>query len=526
MKKLISVLLALLLLLSSCALADKAVIHSPMILDTDIAPAPSADITPVEIEQEKPLNGIIIGIDPGHQDHPNYDKERVSPYTDEMKMKVTGGTASCTTGTAEYIVVLDIGLALRDALIEQGATVYMTRESHDVDISNLERATMMNEYGCDAVLRVHLNGSTDSSVHGIGMYVKSFGDGAEESYAIGEKLLTALGESTGSVTEPIHQRDSYTGLNWSTVPCVLMELGYMSNPEEDAKLLTEEYQALLVEGIVNGMLAYFAENPKQVSEEELNEAELSEEELPELAENFDPEADDEEPEESGEEPEEVKLPLSGISIGIDPGHQDHANNEKEPVAPGSSEMKAKVSSGTAGCVTRVPEYEVVLQVAFKFKALLEEQGATVYMTRESHDVDISNVERATMMNDLGVDAVLRLHCNGYNDNTWHGIGMWVKSKGEGAEESKAIAEVVIQAMGEATGAKCENIHISDTYTGLNWSTVPCILVEMGYQSNPEEDKLLASDEYQQKLAEGMTEGLLRYFAETENESEPSEPVGE
>ncbi len=526
MKKLIALVLAL-LLLTSCALADKAVIHSPMILDTDIAPAPADDIAPVEIEQEKPLNGVIIGIDPGHQDHPNYDKERVSPYTDEMKMKVTGGTASCTTGTAEYIVVLDIGLALRDALIEQGATVYMTRETNDVDISNLERAEMMNKYGCDAVLRVHLNGSTDSSVHGIGMYVKSFGDGAEESYAIGEKLLTALGESTGSVTEPIHQRDSYTGLNWSKVPCVLMELGYMSNPEEDAKLLTEEYQALLVEGIVNGMLAYFTENPK-VSDEEIDPV-LGEVTLPELDENFDPEAEDDEEqteEQPEEEIEEVKLPLSGISIGIDPGHQDHANWDKEPVAPGSSEMKAKVSSGTAGCVTRVPEYEVVLQVAFKFKALLEEQGATVYMTRESHDVDISNVERATMMNDLGVDAVLRLHCNGYNDNTWHGIGMWVKSKGEGAEESKAIAEVVIQAMGEATGAKCENIHISDSYTGLNWSTVPCVLIEMGYQSNPDEDKLLATDEYQQKLAEGMTEGLLRYFAETDNESEPSEPVGE
>ena len=211
--------------------------------------------------------------------------------------------------------------------------------------------------------------------------------------------------------------------------------------------------------------------------------------------------------------EESKGLLDGVKIGIDPGHQAHSNSAQEPVSPGSKETKAKVSSGTQGVKTRVPEYEVNLQVALLLKDALEAQGATVYMTRDTNDVDISNVERAEMMNELGVDVVLRLHCNGSTNQSTSGIGLYVKSSGEGAEESYAISEVLIAAMGEATGANTESVHVRDTYSGLNWSTVPSILVEMGYMSNPDEDEKLCSPEYQSELVHGMVDGLIAYFAE-------------
>ena len=211
--------------------------------------------------------------------------------------------------------------------------------------------------------------------------------------------------------------------------------------------------------------------------------------------------------------EETRGLLDGVKIGIDPGHQTHSNSAQEPVSPGSTETKAKVSSGTQGVKTRVPEYEVNLQVALLLRDALEAQGATVYMTRDTNDVDISNVERAEMMNELGVDVVLRLHCNGSTNQDVSGIGLYVKSSGEGAEESYAISEVLIAAMGEATGANTESVHVRDTYSGLNWSTVPSILVEMGYMSNPDEDEKLCSDEYQSELVHGMVEGLITYFSE-------------
>ena len=211
-------------------------------------------------------------------------------------------------------------------------------------------------------------------------------------------------------------------------------------------------------------------------------------------------------------PDREPLPLEGVIIGIDPGHQQTADLDKEPVAPGSSETKYKVSAGTQGVATGIPEYVVVLDVGLKLRDALEELGATVYMTRETHDVNISNIERATMMNELGADVVLRLHLNGWLD-TSTGIGAFVKTSGEGAEESHAIAQVVLDALGETTGAVIESLHFSDTYSGLNWSTVPSILLELGYMSNPQEDRLLSTPEYQDVLVQGMALGLLRYFSE-------------
>jgi len=205
--------------------------------------------------------------------------------------------------------------------------------------------------------------------------------------------------------------------------------------------------------------------------------------------------------------------LAGYVIGIDPGHQGQANYDKEPIAPGSSEMKTKVSSGTQGVSTRIPEYEVNLQVSLKLKAALEAEGATVIMTRETNDVDISNMERAVMCNEAGCDIVLRIHCNGAEDRSVNGIGLYVRATGACAEESYAASEVILPAMAEATGARAQGIFRRDTYTGLNWSEVPCILVEMGYMSNPEEDEKLCSGEYQDLLVYGMVEGLCGYFGE-------------
>lgn len=212
-----------------------------------------------------------------------------------------------------------------------------------------------------------------------------------------------------------------------------------------------------------------------------------------------------------EQPTEEPLPLEGVKIGIDPGHQAKGNNEKEPVAPGSSEMKAKVSSGTQGVSTRVAEYVVNLDVSLQLRDLLEALGAEVYLTRETHDVNISNVERATMMNELGVDMVLRIHCNGSTDSSVKGIGLYVKKTGEGAEESYAISEALLPAMAETTGARAMGIYQRDTYSGMNWSTVPSILVEMGFMSNPEEDKLLNDPNYQQLMVRGIAQGIADYM---------------
>ena len=207
--------------------------------------------------------------------------------------------------------------------------------------------------------------------------------------------------------------------------------------------------------------------------------------------------------------------LSGLKIGIDPGHQAHADNGQEPVSPTSSQTKARVSSGTAGVSTGRDEFEVNLEVGLALRDALLAEGAAVLMTRETNDVSISNVERAQMMNEWGADVVLRLHCNGTDNSAANGIGLYVKSSGEGAAGSRAICDPLLEAMGRATGARTESVHVSDVYSGLNWSTVPSILVEMGYMSNPDEDRRLCSPDYQALLVKGMVDGLIAYFAPAE-----------
>ena len=209
--------------------------------------------------------------------------------------------------------------------------------------------------------------------------------------------------------------------------------------------------------------------------------------------------------------EEPQGRLAGLVIGIDPGHQGKGNSEKEAVAPGSSEMKAKVSSGTQGVSTRIPEYQVNLEVALMLRDALVSEGAEVVMTRETNDVDISNQERAILCNEAGCDLVLRIHCNGSENRSVTGMGMYVRATGACAEESYHAGECLIDTMSRKTGAKAQGIFKSDTYTGLNWSEVPCVMVEMGYMSNAEEDEKLCDSDYQALLVEGMVEGICNYF---------------
>jgi N-acetylmuramoyl-L-alanine amidase len=212
-------------------------------------------------------------------------------------------------------------------------------------------------------------------------------------------------------------------------------------------------------------------------------------------------------------------PLSGVKIGLDPGHQSKANSEKEPVSPGGGEMKKKVSSGTQGRFTRVPEYKVVLSVGLKLKEKLEALGATVVMTRETHDVNISNAERAQMMNDNGVDCWLRIHANGNDNPAVYGMFMLVPKEGcldtsDAAvqEASVKLAKALLKAAVSSAGAKDLGLQPRGDQTGFNWSKVPVCNIEMGYMTNENEDNLLVSDEYQEKIAQGLAQGFVDYFS--------------
>lgn len=211
---------------------------------------------------------------------------------------------------------------------------------------------------------------------------------------------------------------------------------------------------------------------------------------------------------------ENKGPLSGLTVCLDPGHQKEQMTDKEDLAPWDKTQKQKVSSGTEGKFTHNNEYEINLQVALKIRDALTKEGANVVMVRETNDVKLSNIDRAKIGNDCNADVVLRIHCNGSDNPAVSGTEMWVRGNGDNSNEckerstyDKALATELLDVLCETTGTKKRNVNTSDSYTGLNWSTVPSIIIELGFMSNETDDKNLGDPAYQEKVAVGIANWL-------------------
>ncbi|MGM9533686.1 MAG: N-acetylmuramoyl-L-alanine amidase [Intestinibacter sp.] len=202
-------------------------------------------------------------------------------------------------------------------------------------------------------------------------------------------------------------------------------------------------------------------------------------------------------------------------ICIDPGHQTKGDMSEEPVGPGSSETKFKVSWGTQGVSTNIPEYELNLQASKILKKYLEGMGFKVIMTRETNDVNITNSERAIFANENNADLVIRIHADGSEDSSVSGASLHIPaSNGQYTakiyEESNKCAKIMFSDMKEA-GFKVNNIYERSDLTGFNWSEVPAVLVEMGFMSNPEEDEKMAEKSYQEKMMKAVAEATQTYF---------------
>lgn len=210
-------------------------------------------------------NGHVVGIDPGHQGSwvDMSEQEPDAPGSSNYKAKATAGTTGRFTGVAEYELNLDISLALRDELVKRGYRVVLTREDNDTAISNSERAIKAAEEGSEIYVRIHANGSDDSSVSGaLGMtpspsnpYV---GQLSEDSYRLTESILNAYCEATGFGNLGIQYHDNMTGINWSSIPVMILEMGFMTNESDDTLMQDKAMQEKMVQGIADGIDKYFS----------------------------------------------------------------------------------------------------------------------------------------------------------------------------------------------------------------------------------------------------------------------------
>ena len=226
-----------------------------------------------ESETEEKWNGHIVGIDPGHQGSwvDMSATEPDGPGSSNYKAKSTTGTMGRYTGVPEYELNLTISLALRDELEERGYQVVMTREDNDTAISNIERARKAADGGSEIYVRIHANGSDDTSVKGaLGMvpspqnpYVSYL---AQDSYRLSECILNSYCNATGFANLGIQYYDNMTGINWSTIPVTILEMGFMTNESDDLAMQEKSMQEKMVQGIADGVDEYFGIDRTAVDE--------------------------------------------------------------------------------------------------------------------------------------------------------------------------------------------------------------------------------------------------------------------
>ena len=208
---------------------------------------------------------------------------------------------------------------------------------------------------------------------------------------------------------------------------------------------------------------------------------------------------------------------SRLVVVVDPGHDLRANGQTESIGPGSSTRKIKDGGGTHGVASGLREADLNLKVGLRLRALLQNAGVNVVMTRtRTAGASMGNIARARIANRAGAALFLRIHADGSTDPAARGTHTLYPALRRGwtddvYAESKRAARIVQAYLRSALGFPDRGLQERADFTGFNWADVPVILVEMGFMTNPTEDRLLATAAYQRRAALGLCRGTLRYL---------------
>jgi N-acetylmuramoyl-L-alanine amidase len=198
-------------------------------------------------------------------------------------------------------------------------------------------------------------------------------------------------------------------------------------------------------------------------------------------------------------------------ICLDPGHgtPPAIGRQREAIGPGSRVTKIKDGGGAPG------EAEVVLAIAGRTRTLLVRRGFRVAMTRPGPTFSGGNIERAQFCNRRGAALMLRIHADGSADTSRRGVSTLYPARHRGWTDdvysrSLRAARALQRSLVRASAARDLGLVQRSDLTGFNWADVPVVLAETGFLSNPQEQRLLRSAAYQQRIARGFVAGVAAF----------------
>jgi N-acetylmuramoyl-L-alanine amidase len=199
----------------------------------------------------------LICVDPGHGTVPAIGRqtEPIGPGSSKRKIKDGGGAPG------EAPVALAIAQRTRAILQRDGYRVAMTRTAPGYAGGNIARARFCNVRHAAMMVRIHADGSTDTSLRGVSTLVPALRRGWTDdiharSARAARRVQAAVVKHTGARNIGILQRSDLTGFNWADVPAILVECGFMTNPTESRLLRSPAYQLKVARGLVAGVEAF------------------------------------------------------------------------------------------------------------------------------------------------------------------------------------------------------------------------------------------------------------------------------
>jgi N-acetylmuramoyl-L-alanine amidase len=199
----------------------------------------------------------IVVIDPGHSSIVNLATEPEAPDSKIMKIMEPGGGHGIITKTPEYVVNMAVAVKLRSLLQEKGYTVIMTKTQNSQMLGNIARAEVGNKAHADLVIRIHADGNNNSAVKGASMLVPANTINTSPIYKsskrYGQIVFNSLIKTVGMSNRGVNERSDMTGFNWSKVPVILVETGFLSNVSEEKLLKTDSYLDKIAKGLGDGI---------------------------------------------------------------------------------------------------------------------------------------------------------------------------------------------------------------------------------------------------------------------------------